>query len=87
MRPSGERVRTFNRRVKNNAGKIGAGLGTGGIIWTTLSYLIDEGEVKPPTGDIVIVPSDNEPKIEIVHTEKKHFTPAEFMIGSELDLR
>ena len=88
MRPSGERVRAFNRRVRNNAGKIGAGIGGGGILWTALTYLLEEGDVTPPTSGVVVSgPTETEPKIEIVHTEKKRFTPAEFMIGSELDVR
>ena len=53
MRPSGERVRAFNRRVRNNAGTIGAGVGAGGILWTALSYLLEEGDVTPPTGGVV----------------------------------
>lgn len=88
MRPSRERVRAFNLRVRNNAKTIGAGVGTGGILWTILSYLLEEGDVTPPPGPVVVSgPSDTEPKIEIVHTEKKRFTPAEFIIGSELDVR
>ena len=88
MRPSGQRVRAFNRRVRNNAGRIGAGVGAGGVLWTALSYLLEEGEVTPPVGGVVATgPTETEPSLEIVHADKKRFAPVEFIIESELDVR
>lgn len=88
MRPSEERVRDFNLRVRNNAGKIGAGVGSGGILWTIMTYLLQDEAITPPKGPVVMSgPNQTEPAIEIVDAVKKRFTPAEFMIESELDVR